>query len=197
MKMDGPNQDDAGSSYSGLPAAPSALRQGPLGEPQFRLLLVGQTTSAFGDAVAPVAIAFAALTLSGSASGIGLVFAAFTLSRLLLVLVGGVWADRVPRRLLMLAADAVRGIVEATIAILLIFDIGELWQLVVGAATMGAASAFFVPAATAGHPGDRQRRTPAAGQRANGAFSECVWDCGSRDCWSPRSELGNGLGVRD
>jgi MFS family permease len=149
MKMDGPNQDDAGSSYSGLPAAPSALRQGPLGEPQFRLLLVGQTTSAFGDAVAPVAIAFAALTLSGSASGIGLVFAAFTLSRLLLVLVGGVWADRVPRRLLMLAADAVRGIVEATIAILLIFDIGELWQLVVGAATMGAASAFFVPAATA------------------------------------------------
>ena len=123
-------------------------RLGPLREPQFRLLWIGQTTSAVGDSLIPLAIAFAVLHLGGSATGIGLVLAAFSLPRVLLILVGGVWADRLPRQLVMLSSDVVRGGVEVVFAVLLLTGGAQLWHLVVGAAVIGAASAFFFPAST-------------------------------------------------
>jgi MFS family permease len=123
-------------------------RLGPLRETQFRLLWIGQTASAVGDSLVPVAMAFAVLRLGGSATGIGLVLAAFTLPRVLLILVGGVWADRLPRQLVMLGSDVVRGGVEVILAVLLLSGGAQLWHLVVSAAVIGAASAFFVPAST-------------------------------------------------
>src|SRR6185369_3288262 len=53
---------------------------GPLVEPQFRLLWIGQTASAAGDALIFVAVAFAVLQVGGSAADLGIVFAAFTIS---------------------------------------------------------------------------------------------------------------------
>lgn len=123
-------------------------RLGPLQEPQFRLLWMGQTTSAVGDSLVPVAIAFAVLQLGGSATGIGLVLASFTLPRILLILVGGVWADRLPRQLVMLGSDVVRGAVNVMFAVLLLSGGAQLWHLIAGAIVIGAASAFFVPAST-------------------------------------------------
>jgi MFS family permease len=125
-----------------------AERLGPLQERQFRLLWIGQTASAVGDSLIPVAIAFAVLRLGGSAAGIGLVLAAFTLPRVLLILVGGVWADRLPRQLVMVGSDVVRGTVEVVFAVLLLSGTAQLWHLVLGAAVIGAASAFFVPASS-------------------------------------------------
>jgi MFS family permease len=125
-----------------------ARRLGPLQERQFRLLWIGQTASAVGDSLIPVAMAFAVLGLGGSATGIGLVLAAFTVPRVLLILVGGVWADRLPRQLVMVVADIVRGGVEVVFAWLLLSGGAQVWHLIVGAAVIGAASAFFFPAAT-------------------------------------------------
>lgn len=121
---------------------------GPLGEGPFRMLWLGQTTSAVGDAMIPVAIAFAVLGLGGGAAAIGLVLTAFTVPRLIFILVGGVWADRLPRQWVMLSADVVRGAVELALAILLLQGSAQLWHLAVGAAVIGAASAFFVPASS-------------------------------------------------
>jgi MFS family permease len=112
------------------------------------MLWLGQTTSAAGDALMPVAIAFAVLHLGGDAAGIGLVVTAFTVPRLVFILVGGVWADRLPRQLVMLAADVVRGAVEVAFAFMLLTGRAELWHLALGAAVIGSASAFFVPAAS-------------------------------------------------
>src|SRR5437667_1382028 len=130
--------------------APEAVarRLGPLRDRPFGLLWIGRTASAVGDSLIPVAMAFAVLGLGGSATGIGLVLAAFTLPRVLLILVGGVWADRLPRQLVMVAADIVRGGVEIVFAWLLLTGGAHLWHLIVGAAVIGAASAFFFPAAT-------------------------------------------------
>ncbi len=47
-----------------------------LRHPAFRLLLTGRTISALGNAFAPIALAFAVLDLTGSATDLGLVFAA-------------------------------------------------------------------------------------------------------------------------
>jgi MFS family permease len=120
---------------------------GPLRERPFRLLWLGQTTSAVGDSLVGVALAFAVLGLDGSAGDLGLVFAARTVSSVVFVLAGGVWADRLPRRAVMLAADGVRALVQAAVAALLLSGAAEIWHLGVAGFVSGAASAFFIPAA--------------------------------------------------
>jgi MFS family permease len=120
-----------------------------LGEREFRLLWLGQTTSVLGDALVPVALAFAVLDdLDGSATDLGFVLGAQTATFVAFVLIGGVWADRLPRQFVMLSSDAIRCLVQATIAILLLTGSAQLWQLVALAATYGFAVAFFFPAAT-------------------------------------------------
>lgn len=121
---------------------------GPLVERPFRLLWIGQTASAAGDALVFVAVAFAVLKVGGSAGDLGIVFAAFTAARLVLVLAGGVWADRLPRQFVMVACDVVRGVAELILALLLLSGTAQVWHIAVGAAVIGAASAFFLPASS-------------------------------------------------
>ena len=71
---------------------------GPLQEPSFRRLWIGQTASAAGDGMTGVALTFAVLGLGRSAADLGLVLASFMVPRVIFMLVGGVWADRLPRR---------------------------------------------------------------------------------------------------
>jgi MFS family permease len=124
-------------------------RLGPLHEPQFRLLWLGRTASSIGDSLIPVALAFAVIRETGSATDLGLVLSAYTFSRVVLIVVGGVWADRLPRRLVMLTADVVRAVWQGTLAILLISGEAEIWHLALGGAVSGGAQAFFGPASTA------------------------------------------------
>jgi predicted MFS family arabinose efflux permease len=120
-----------------------ALRIRPL-----RLLLAGQAVSFIGDALFPVALAFAVLDeLDGTAGELGLVLAAQALPLALLILVAGVWADRLSRQRLMLTSDFGRMVVQATIAALLLAGAAELWMLVALVAVYGIFEAFFRPAA--------------------------------------------------
>src|SRR5919206_3447263 len=104
--------------------------------------------SAFGDRLAPIALAFAVLDLTGSASDLGFVLAAQTAPMLLLVAVAGVWADRLPRQLVMLSSDAVRCATQGATAALLLLHQARIWELIVLQALYGAADAFFTPALT-------------------------------------------------
>jgi MFS family permease len=122
---------------------------GALRERRFRLLWLGQATSTLGDGLVPVALAFAVIkTLDRGPTALGVVLAAQALPLVAFVLAGGVWADRLPRQMVMLVSDVVRGVVQATMAILLLSGHAELWQLVVLVAIYGTAQAFFQPAAT-------------------------------------------------
>jgi MFS family permease len=118
-----------------------------LGERRFALLWTGQATSAFGSALVPVALAFAVVDLTDSASSLGLVLTSGFASRVALLLLGGVIGDRLPRRHVMLVSDAVRAIAEALVAVLLLAGRAEIWQLACLFALYGAADAFFAPAA--------------------------------------------------
>jgi len=135
------------------------------GEPRFKLLFAGRAVSDLGDKLVPVALAFAVLELNSSASALGLVFAARMIPMVVLVLVGGVWADRLPRNVIMLSADAVRACTQVTIGVLLITGRAEVWHLLVLMAVYGAAQAFFDPAATGLVP---QTVSRARLQQANG-----------------------------
>lgn len=123
-------------------------RAGALSERPFRLLWLGQTTSAIGDVMIGVALAFAVFQIGGGATQLGLVLASLTVGRTACVLVGGVWADRLPRRLVMLTCDAIRAVVQAVVAVALLTGAAEIWMLAVTSFVFGAASAFFLPAAT-------------------------------------------------
>jgi MFS family permease len=107
------------------------------------------TTSALGDAVVQIALIFAILRIGGTASDIGAVAAVETVARVAFLLAGGVWADRLRRQYVMLSADAVRGVVQAVLAALLLSGPAHVWELAAGAALYGAAASFFDPASTA------------------------------------------------
>jgi predicted MFS family arabinose efflux permease len=127
----------------------AADRLGALRERPFRLLWLAQTSSSVGDALIPVALAFALLQeLDASAAELGLVLAAFSLARVGFTLVGGVWADRLQRRQVMLVCDGIRATVEFFTFGMLLAGAMELWMFGATAALFGAASAFFGPAST-------------------------------------------------
>ncbi|MEI7794955.1 MAG: MFS transporter, partial [Thermoleophilia bacterium] len=72
---------------------------GCLRERAFALLFSAQLISTIGDVMASVAVPFAIIELGGGAADIGLVLAARAVPLVLFLLVGGVWSDRLPRRL--------------------------------------------------------------------------------------------------
>lgn len=119
-----------------------------LAQRSFRLLFAGRSFSMFGNALAIVAIAFAVLEVTGSATSLGLVLAARAASELVFLQVGGVIADRLPRQRVIVGADLLAGLCQALAATLLITDRIELWQLVVLESLHGACFAFFMPAST-------------------------------------------------
>jgi MFS family permease len=112
----------------------------------FRLLFAGQTVSVLGDRMVAVALAFAVLGIGGSPSEVGLVLAAKVLPSAATALVGGVLADRISRRTVMIGADLVRVASQGTMAVLLIAGSAEVWMLALLAGIGGAASGFFGPA---------------------------------------------------
>jgi MFS family permease len=93
-----------------------------------------------------VAIALYVTHSTRSASDLGLVLCAQALPMVTLLLVGGVWADRLPRQRIMIATDLVRAALHALLAALILSGAVAIWQLVVIEACYGAAQAFFQPA---------------------------------------------------
>ncbi|MBA3429187.1 MAG: MFS transporter [Actinobacteria bacterium] len=124
----------------------------PLREREFRLLFAGRTVSLLGNAIAPVALAFAVLDLTGSKTDLGLILAAREIPLVVFLLAGGVWADRLPRNRVMVGANVVSGLSQATVAALLIVGDAEIWQLAALAAVNGGASAFYFPASGGASP---------------------------------------------
>jgi MFS family permease len=123
------------------------VRAGPLGQRNFRFLFLGRTTSFVGNAFANVALAFAVLDLTGSKADLGYVLAARSLPQVLFLLVGGIWADRLPRHRVMVASNLASGVSQGAIAALLLAGQAEVWQLMALGAVNGLSSAFFFPAA--------------------------------------------------
>jgi MFS family permease len=142
---------------------------GPLRERQFRLLWFARTGSAFGDSLIPVALIWAVShDLGAGATGVGLVLACYWIGGAAVTLAGGVWADRLPRRAVMIGADLVRLGTQATTAVLLFAGTAHVWQLAVLQGIAGAAAGFFNPASKALIP-----QTVSAGrlQQANALIS--------------------------
>jgi len=121
---------------------------GALSERNFRLLFGARAISYFGTYLAPIAVAFAVLDLTGSASDTGIAFACWTLAQISTLLFGGVIADRLPRRLVMIASDTANTLVRTAMGVLLLTGHARIWELFVLQAIGGAATAFYSPASS-------------------------------------------------
>lgn len=141
----------------------------PWSVPPFRWLFAGQLVSSLGDQVFPVAVAALVVSRGGSASELGLVLAARFAALVLFALLGGVWADRLPRVRLMRAADLLRLVALAGLAVAATLGepgVGVLAGLVF---VVGAGEAFFRPAYGALLPTVLPAQSLAAGNALSGA----------------------------
>ena len=111
----------------------------------FRYLFTGQVVSSIGDQVFPIAVTVHVLDNGGTVGDLGLVLAARTAALVLFALLGGVWADRLPRVRVLIGADAVR--LVAVLGLVLVMT-GTTTTAALAALTflVGAGEAFFRPA---------------------------------------------------
>jgi len=134
----------APASTDAAESGPALLR--PLRIRDFRLLFAGETVSVLGDQFHFVALAWLALQLTGSGLVLGTVLMTAAIPRAVFMLVGGAFSDRFSPRDLMLASNAIRGVVVGILAALVLTGRAELWHLYVLAGTFGVVDAFFYPA---------------------------------------------------
>jgi MFS family permease len=137
--------DRGQSDYSGRRSS-WRRRLGPLAERNFRVFYAGYATSLLGSAMSAIALTFAVLDNGGSAADLGYVFAADVVPQVIVMLGGGVLADRVGRRPVMLITDSVRFAVQGTLAAVLVAGRPPIWLFVVLAALLGTGEGFFNPA---------------------------------------------------
>jgi MFS family permease len=121
-------------------------RLGALAERNYRLFFSSTTISALGDGVAQIALVFAVLDISNSPASIGIVLAARQGAAAVVTLAAGVWADRLPRHLVLVAASVVQGAVQAIVGTLLLTGHATVLSLAVLAVVYGVADGFVLPA---------------------------------------------------
>ncbi|MFW0794010.1 MFS transporter [Gordonia sp. CPCC 205515] len=127
------------------PAPPSGAFAS-LSNPNYRLYFCGQALSLTGTWMQATAQAWLVLTLSGSASVLGIIVALQALPILLLGPYAGVIADRVDRRKLMIILQSVMGVLAAVLAVLALGGWVQVWQVGVLAVLLGLNNAFENPA---------------------------------------------------
>ena len=124
-------------------------RFGPLKERQFRLLWFARTGSSVGDALIPVALIWAVFHDLHSPTGVGVVLACYFGGSASLTLAGGVLADRLSRRAVMIAADLIRVGTQSATAILFFHGAAHVWEIALLQGVAGAAAGSFNPASLA------------------------------------------------
>ena len=127
--------------------SPAVFR--PLRHRDFRLLLIGQTVSNFGNTFFFIALPFQLIALGATPVQLGISVALAGLSTIVFLLLGGVIADRASRRRVILSSDAVGAVVTTAIAALAATSQLRVEHLYAAALVLGGASAFRFPAYTA------------------------------------------------
>lgn len=147
----------------------AAWRSGPLSGGSFRLLACGQFTSTVGDYCYAVALPWLVLSTHGGAILLGTVLACYGLPRTVLIPVGGLLADKIGARTIMLAADAARCGLVVALVVLAAGHVASLALLGPVAALLGAGEGLFIPASFSVMPSLLEPEQLAAGNAINSA----------------------------
>nr|WP_281254463.1 MFS transporter [Rhodococcus kyotonensis] len=136
--------------HADISLSPPRRERGPLRSVlavrNFQLYFIGQTVSVSGTWMQTVAIALLVLQISESGAWLGLVIACRYAPVLLLSLWGGVIADRLPKRRIIIAASTANGMLATTLGICVLLSSVSIPLVMAICALMGAANAFDNPA---------------------------------------------------
>jgi hypothetical protein len=116
-------------------------------ERSFARYLASVTVSTLGSGMATVALAFAVLDFGG-ATDLGIVLLAREIPIIVFLLLGGVFADRLPRRAILVGCDLLKGSAQAATAVVLFAGAANVWNVGLLQAVFGVAAAFSRPATT-------------------------------------------------
>jgi MFS family permease len=129
-----------------------ALERSRVWNRDFFLLWQGQLVSSVGNVAFNIALGFWVLRRTGSSAAMGSVIAVSALVQALGGPAAGVFADRWPRKWIIVATDFLRGIIILGGAALAFADLLQVWMVLVGAVGIGACAALFRPAVRASVP---------------------------------------------
>jgi predicted MFS family arabinose efflux permease len=119
---------------------------GVLRHARFRWLAAARTTGYLGNAISPIALAFAVLDLGGSVTDLGFVVGVRSIANVALVLVGGVLADRLPRAVLLQGSSLAAAGSAALMAASVLGGFASVPLLAAIGLVNGAAAAIALPA---------------------------------------------------
>lgn len=120
----------------------------PLKSRQIRHLFIARSISTLGDMVTPIALVFAILEFSDSASALGIILAARAIPSVVLLLFGGVIGDKYNRKMILVISSLVGFISQGLIGILLLTGEATVLNIAMLTAVRGGISSFFNPAFT-------------------------------------------------
>jgi len=121
----------------------------PLRSRPFRWLFLGRVATSTGTAVAPIALGFAVLDLTGSLAALGLVVAARSVANVAVLLLGGVAADRWPRHLVLTGSQSLAAVSQGTVAVLVLSGHATVTLLAGLGVVNGLAAGLGFPATSA------------------------------------------------
>jgi len=111
----------------------------------FRLFFFGQSLGIIGYWVQQIAMSWLVYRLTGSAWLLGVTAFAGQIAVLVLAPFGGLWADRVDRRKLLLITQTAAAVPAFTLAALAFLDMVEVWHVIVMATALGVVMAIDAP----------------------------------------------------
>jgi MFS family permease len=117
-----------------------------LEDPTYRRLWLGGLVSFLAVQMEFIARGWLAYELTGTNSGLGAVFLGFGVPMLLLTPWGGVVADRLPKRKVLIACQLVLGMSSALLALAVVADVITYWMLIAAAVLQGIGFSFLGPA---------------------------------------------------
>ncbi|MFW3169333.1 MFS transporter [Geodermatophilus sp. CPCC 206100] len=133
-----------------MAALPRALA--PLRRRHYRLLAASMALSLLAAGLWAVAVVWQVVALGGGPAALSLVTGLTAGGMLASTLLGGVLADRVPQRHVLLAVALVQAGAVAVVAVLSLLGVLALWQLAVAALAVGLATGLYYPAYSAQLP---------------------------------------------
>ena len=114
----------------------------------YRNFFISGLIFVIGSSAFPIALAISVLDNGGSATDLGLILASRVFSGTIFTLVGGVWSDRLPRKWVMISADAFRGLIALILVVISAADM-PLWAIGALVFLMGIGDSFGAPAGAA------------------------------------------------
>lgn len=116
---------------------------------EYRLLIAAVTLSIFADGMFAVVLALQVIELDNNPVSLSIVMTCFGAAFVAFVLVGGITADRLNQRKIIIGVETVNVVAASAVAALGLLGALQVWHLALAATAMGTAAAFFFPAYSA------------------------------------------------